>query len=596
MARYVDLHRMISRRAMVFGGIQGAAGLALLSRLYYLQFVKGEEFTTEAEGNRIKVQLIVPPRGIITDRKGIAMAINQVNFRLMIETENHKQAKATLQVVADLMGLSKHAVDEMNVSISRTRNGVPLLVKEHLAWEDMAKVEYHAPELPGAFIDEGQWRHYPFVEHASHLIGYVGKVAEDELDDDSPPLLKQPDMRLGKSGIEKRYEEKLVGVAGTRQMEVNVLGASVRELAKQPAVPGETLKLTIDSELQEFCVQRIGEESGAIVVLDVEKGDVIALTSMPSFDPNEFSKGISTEYWKQLNANEKTPLLNKALGGLFPPGSTFKMITGLAALKEGKFTANTTVHCPGFFMLGNKRFNCWKPEGHGTVNMAEALAGSCDTFFYTAGHEAGIDAIAAMGRKFGLGSVSGLGLNGEQVGIMPSPEWKQKVHRGVWNPGETINTAIGQGDVLATPMQMAIMMARIASGGKNISPRLLMEEEVREHGDLGIPQEHLDVVLDGMNRVVNVAHGTAYSSRIQDAGFEMGGKTGTSQVRHITIRGQNQNSIPWQFRHHAWFVAFAPVAKPKFACAVIIEHGGGGASAAAPVARDVMRKVQDLVT
>lgn len=595
MSRYLDLHRMISRRAMVFGGVQGAAGLALLSRLYYLQFVKGDEFATEAEGNRIKVQLIIPPRGLIVDRKGIAMAVNQVNFRLMLETENKKQARETLQRLAKLGNLSTRVMDDLNVTIARNRSGMPILVKEHLAWEMMATVEYHMPQLPGAFIEEGQWRHYPFVSHASHLIGYVGKVAEKDLNENSPPLLKQPDMRIGKNGVEQLFESKLVGVAGTRQMEVNVVGAAVRELKKQPAVPGEELKLTISSELQEFCVQRLGEESGGIVVLDVEKGDILALVSMPSYDPNEFSKGITTEYWKELNSNEKVPLLNKALAGQYPPGSTFKMITGLAALKAGKTTATKKVHCPGYFMLGNHRFNCWKPEGHGALNMAEALAESCDTYFYTVGREAGIEAIAEMGNLFGIGQISGLGLSGERPGIMPSPAWKSKARGTVWNPGETINTAIGQGDVLMTPMQLAIMTARMVNGGKKIIPRLLLNQEPSDSGFIDIDPAHLEVVMDGMTRVLNNPHGTAYASRIQDPGFEWGGKTGTAQVRRITVRGQNQNLIPWKFRHHGLMVGFAPVDKPRFAIGVIIEHGGGGASAAAPVAKDVMRKVQELV-
>lgn len=593
MSRYMDLHRMISRRALVFGGVQAAAGIALLSRLYYLQFVKGEEYATEAEGNRIKVQLIIPPRGLILDRVGVPLAMNQINFRLMLETENRNEAKNTLRTLAPLVGLSKRAVDDLEVTISRNRSGMPILVKEHLPWAMMASVEYHLPKLPGAFIEEGQWRNYPFSTHASHLIGYVGKVSEKEVRPDQP-LLKQPDMRIGKNGVEQLYERRLVGVAGTRQMEVNVVGAAVRELKKQPALPGDELKLTISSELQEFCVQRLGEESGSIVVLDVEKGDILALVSMPSYDPNEFSKGITTDYWKELNANEKVPLLNKALAGQYPPGSTFKMITGLAALHAGKTTATRKIHCPGHFYLGSNRWNCWRPEGHGALNLAEALAESCDTYFYTVGREIGIDAIAEMGKKFGLSQVSGLGLTGERAGIMPSPAWKRQARGTTWNPGETINTAIGQGDVLMTPMQLAIMTMRMVNGGKLVRPRLLMDEEVRDDGFIDIDAEHLAVVMDGMTRVTNHVRGTAYRSGIHEPGYEWGGKTGTAQVRRITVRGQDQNTIPWRFRHHGLMVGFAPIDKPRFACGVIIEHGGGGSSAAAPVAKDVMKKLQEL--
>ena len=593
MARYVNLQRMISRRALVFGGMQAIAGTALLSRLYYLQFVKGDKFVTEAEGNRIKVQLIIPPRGLIVDRKGVKLALNQVNFRLMLETENRKEARNTLRELAKLVGLSDRVVQDLDVAISRNRSGMPVLVREHLPWEMMARVEYHMPKLPGAFIEEGQWRHYPFADHASHLIGYVGRVSEKEVKPDQP-LLKQPDMRIGKNGVELLYEQRLVGVAGTRQMEVNVVGAAVRELDKKPAIAGEELKLTIDSELQEFCVKRLGEQSGGIVVMDVEKGDVLALVSMPSYDPNEFSKGITTAYWGELNANEKVPLMNKALAGQYPPGSTFKMITGLAALKAGKTTATRKIHCPGHFYLGNHRFNCWKPEGHGALNLVEALAESCDTYFYTVGRECGIDAIAQMGEQFGLSHVSGLGLLGEQPGIMPSPAWKRKARGTSWNPGETINTAIGQGDVLMTPMQLAIMTARMVNGGKKVKPRLLLDDEIGHTGFIDIDPTHLEVIIEGMNRVTNHPRGTAYGSGIREPGYEYGGKTGTAQVRRITVRGQDQNKIPWKFRHHGLFVGFAPADAPRFACGILIEHGGGGSSAAAPVARDIMRKVQEL--
>lgn len=593
MARSLDMNRMISRRTMLLGGVQVATGMGILSRLYYLQFIKGADFITQAEGNRIKVQLLIPPRGLITDRHGVAMAMNQVNFRLLLGTDNRKQAKRTLAALSDLIHLSDEDRTTLDILISRTRNGMPLLVREHLPWETMAAVQYHLPELPGVFIEEGQWRHYPFADHASHLIGYVGKVAENEVKSDQP-LLKLPDMKVGKNGIEETYEEMLRGVAGTKQTEVNVIGAQIRELSKRPAVAGELLPLTIDSRLQEFCVKRLGDQSGAIVVIDVQQGDVLALASMPAFDPNEFSKGISTTYWKELNANEKNPLMNKAIAGQYPPGSTFKMITGLAGLKSGKFSSTHHIHCPGHYMLGNHRFGCWKVEGHGTVNMAQAIEQSCDTYFYTVAREVGIDAVAAMAKEFGLGALSGLGLRGEKVGIVPSPEWKKKARGVPWNPGETINAAIGQGDVLATPLQMAIATARMVNGGKKILPRLIDDEEVRSQGFIDIDPNHLAVMLDGMNRVVNSPSGTAHASAINEDGIRFGGKTGTSQVHRITVRGQNQNLLPWKLRHHAWFVAYAPVDNPRYACSVLVEHGGGGASAAAPIAKDVMRMVQEI--
>jgi len=583
---------MMNRRTLIFGGAQAAAGVALASRLYYLQFVRGEELRTDAEGNRVKVQLIIPPRGVITDRVGIVMAGNDVNYRLFIDRDNPAQARKILVRLGKLLAWEPAFTQKLLDQIHPRRPAGPLMLAEQLPWEMMAKIEFHLPELPGVAIEEGQWRNYPFADHAAHLLGYVGKVSER--DNRDHPLLKLPDMKIGKNGIEYLFEERLRGVAGTRHIEVNALGQPIRELKKDAPTPGGALKLTVDSRLQEFIVQRLGDQSGAVVVMNVHTGDLLALVSMPAFDPNEFSKGIKEGYWKALNANERIPLMNKAITGQYPPGSAFKMITGLAALREGKMTASTTVHCPGHYMLGNHRFNCWKPEGHGAMNYRTALAQSCDTFFYTVGKAAGIEAIAKMAKELGLGASTELGLMSEKSGIVPSPEWKRQVGRGAWNPGETINTSIGQGDVLTTPIQLAVMTARMVNGGKMIHPRLSEETETRSDGFIDIDEEFLKLAMEGMDMVTNDPRGTAYGSGIRDEAFRYGGKTGTSQVRRITVRGVNQNTLPWKYRHHGVFVGYGPTHDVKYACAVLIEHGGGGASAAAPVAKDVMMKTMEL--
>ncbi len=590
-----ELQKIVSRRAVIFGGIQAAAGFALLSRLYILQFVHGDEFKLEAEGNRVKMQLIIPPRGVISDRYGTAMAMNQVNYRLVIEGDNRKLARATLQTLTPLMQLSDKEVKLLTDAIRVRKVGIPILVREHLSWEEVARIQYHLPELAAVNIDEGQWRHYPFADHSSHLIGYVGKVSEDEAEDhEDEPLYQLPDMKIGKNGIEAVYEERLEGKAGAKQMEVNAVGSPVRELKRQDPIPGEELPLTIDNRLQEFAIGALGAESGAIVVMDVHTGEVLALVSMPAFDPNEFSKGIKSGYYSELLHNPRSPLMNKAIAGQYPPGSTFKMMTGLAGLKSGHFHADTRVFCNGTFYLGAKPFTCWKVGGHGSVNMAEAIQQSCDVFFYTCAHETGIENMAAMAHDFGLGEKSGLGLRGEQTGIVPSPEWKLKAGRGVWNPGETINSAIGQGDTLTTPIQLAIMTSRLVNGGKKVVPRLLLHEPDKVVGQVDVSDAHLAVIQEGMFKVANEPHGTAYGSTIKDEQYAFGGKTGTSQVKKLAFHGQNQNTVPWEFRHHAWFVGYAPVHAPEICCSVIIEHGGGGAATAAPVARDVLRKALEL--
>ncbi len=587
------LQRTLTRRALIFGGVQAAAGAALLSRLYYLQFVHGAEFKTLAEGNRAKLQLIIPPRGLIADRNGVPMAMNHVNHRAMLDADDRDDARDALATLTKLLALSPRELKLINDGIAHRKVGLPVLLREHLSWEDIARIQFYLPQLPSVSIEEGQWRHYPFADHASHLIGYVGKVAEGEVDE-SQPLLKQPEMKIGKSGIELLAEATLQGKAGAREVEVNAHGSPVRELKRTPPTQGDTLTLTIDSRLQEFCVTRLGEESGAVVVMEVDTGAILALASMPAFDPNEFSKGIKADYYASLRENKRAPLMNKAIAGQYPPGSTFKMMTGLAGLETGKFNAKSHVHCSGTFYLGNHPFTCWKTEGHGTLTMAEALEQSCDVFFYTVAHEIGIEPLAAMALRFGLGQKSGLGLLGEQAGIVPSPAWKLKAYKQGWNPGETINTAIGQGDTLATPIQLAQMVARLVNGGQTFKPRLFKDVEGEPAVPIEVAPEHLSVILDGMRRVGNSPRGTAYGSTIKDPAYAFGGKTGTSQVRKLLVHGQNQKELPWEFRHHAWFVGYAPVDAPKYCCSVIIEHGGGGAAAAAPVARDVLKKALEL--
>lgn len=597
MARTYLEQKLITRRALVFGGVQMMAAGGLLTRLHYLQFVRGDELSTEAEGNRIKVQLLVPPRGEMVDRNGLILAGNDINHRLLLERDQPEIALETFDKLARMMKWSNEFVKKMRAQIHPRRPAEPILLLEHIAWEDLASIEFHLLELPGVRIEEGRWRNYPLADKASHLLGYVGKVSEKELDKKSPPLMRQPDMKIGKNGVEVLLEDRLRGSAGMRHLEVNVRGRVVRELKEIPPIAGERVALTIDARLQEYIVERIANESGAVVVMDIHTGELLALVSNPAFDPNAFSKGILQNYWSTLLADEKNPLLNKATAGMYPPGSTFKMLVGLAGLKKGVINPSTRIYCPGHFYLGNHRFNCWKPEGHGHMNYRDAIAQSCDTFFYTVGREVGIHAISDMAHELGLGALTGIGLRGERAGIIPNPEWKRKTRGLPWNPGETINASIGQGDVLTTPLQMAVMIARMANGGKKVIPRLtpVGKGEELKFDFIDIDDLHMKEMLVGMDMVTNSPRGTAYASGIREEAYMFGGKTGTSQVRRITVRGQNQALIPWKYRHHAWFVGYAPVGNPRYAVSVLIEHGGGGSSAAAPVARDVILKAQQLM-
>jgi penicillin-binding protein 2 len=596
MSKETDKQRVFSRRALIFGGAMGAGFCALTGRLYYLQFMNGQKYATLSENNRIKLQLVAPARGNILDRNGVAMASSDTNYRLFLDystltKETFKKTLENLQKTIKITESKLKALEKLKLSTAARSE----LIKENLTWEEVATLELHSMDLSGTTIDLGQVRYYPFTDEAAHLIGYMGAINDDDLSADDPPLMRLPDFKIGKNGVEKLLENDLRGEAGVRQLEVNVHGMPVREIGKTESIAGENTSLTIDSRLQHYAASLVKNESAGVVVMEVETGNVLALVSLPAFDPNIFSTGISTDYWKELSTDKKAPLLNKAISGQYPPGSTFKMIVGLAALEAKAITPETAVFCPGHFMLGDHKFNCWKEGGHGTVHYHEAIEQSCDTFFYTVAQKLGYEKIVAMAHRFGLGELHDIGLTGEKTGNIPTPAWKEKRFKQKWSGGDTINFSIGQGYVLATPLQLAVMAARMA-GGKKVEPRLFVPEgeEKPVFASMGISDELQKINLSAMAAVANSPNGTAFGKRISDPRFLMGGKTGTSQVRKILVRGQNQNSIPWEARHHALFVGFAPIDNPKYACAVLVEHGGGGGATAAPIARDILLRIQQL--
>jgi penicillin-binding protein 2 len=594
MSRYSDDPRMVTRRGFFLGGLMFAAFSTLVGRLFYLQFVRRAEFTTQAEDNSIKIQLVAPVRGRILDCNGVPMAMNEKNFRLFMEVTGRRDLGKALRKLKPILPMSDERIDAILDAAQETNYHQPVLVKDHLSWDELARFEFASPRHPGLFVDIGQVRSYPFKEQASHLIGYVGPPAENEMSDGEDALMHLPDFRVGKSGVEKMLEPRLRGTPGVKHIEVNVHNVPVRELSSQDGVPGKDMRLTIDSRLQAFTSERLAPESASAVVMDVHNGDVLALASVPSFDSNRFSLGITSNYWNELRNNAKNPLLNKAIAGQYPPGSTFKTMTGTAALQYEVATPETRVFCPGYFMLGNHRFDCWRVQGHGWVTMHDALEQSCDTFFYTMAQRLGIDKLAAVCRQFGLGHTEEIGLLGEKPGLIPDERWKRARYNQEWNPGDTVNAGIGQGYVLATPLQLCVMTARLVNGGRAVKPRLLRPEHETPPPPLDIDTSHLAVIRGGMEAVCNNPRGTAYSTRITDPDYAMGGKTGTAQVRKLIAHNINQNSLPWEERHHALFIAYAPISAPKYACAVVVEHGGGGSVTAAPVARDVLQLAQEL--
>ena len=599
MNRDMERFKEFSRRALIIGAGQTALFGILVARLGWLQLVEQEKFQTLSDRNRISSRLVPAGRGEIMDRFGVPLAINTQNFRAFLVPEQADDVEATLDRLSRLIPVSEEEKQEILVEMVRVRQFTPLLVKENLGWDDMARVEAQLPDLPGVSIDEGEIRSYPFGDATAHVIGYVGRVSVAELTDD--PIMSLPGFRIGKNGVEKKYDDILRGAAGSVQAEVNVVGREIRELDRTPAKRGQRLTLTLDADLQMQCQEILTKErSASAVIMNAHNGEVYALCSHPGFDPNLFSRGIPADIWEELLADDTHPLTNKAVSGQYPPGSTFKMVTALAALGQG-ISPGERVFCPGHYLLGRDKFHCWKKGGHGYVNVVDALEQSCDVYFYEMGKRIGVDMIATMARRLGLGDKLDFPLPAEGSGLIPDKAWKLRVRREPWHQGETLNTSIGQGHVLTTPLQLAVMTARLVNGGKAVKPLLVRATEsqgnlLQDWPDIGLNQSHLQIVTRGMNAVVNGSHGTARGSRIADPAMAMGGKTGTAQVRRITAAqraaGVKNEDLPWKHRHHALFVGYAPVANPQYIVSVVVEHGVGGSSAAAPLARDLLLATQ----
>jgi penicillin-binding protein 2 len=583
----------------MLGGAMTAMVAVLGARMRYLQVDQADEFKLLAEENRINIRLIPPERGLIQDRNGRIIAGNEQNYRVVITREAAGDAELVLRRLAGIIPMTPEELERAIEEVMSLRAFVPVTVAERLSWEDFSKVALNAPALPGIVPEVGLSRRYPLDQDFAHVVGYVGPVSEKDLEGlaEPDPLLRIPKFQIGKIGVEKWMEDTLRGRAGTKRIEVNSAGRVMRELERQEGEPGTDIRLTIDADVQNFAQARLGEESAAAVVIDVTNGDILCCASSPSFDPNLFVRGISHVDYNALMENDHRPLANKTVSGAYPPGSTFKMVTALAALEAGVATPDTRVRCPGYIEFGGRRFHCWKRGGHGTVSLQRSLSESCDVYYYDIAQKVGIDKIAEMGRKLGLGQRFDLPMSAITEGIMPNKQWKLERHKQDWRIGDTINASIGQGYVLTSPLQLAVMTARLASG-RAVAPRLVRmvndrELPVTEAPPLDIPADYLAAVRKGMYEVVNGESGTAKSSRIVDPTLVMAGKTGTSQVRNITAAEReagviSNDQLPWNRRDHALFVGYAPYDAPRYAIAVVVEHGGGGSTAAAPIARDIL--------
>ncbi len=593
-----DNSKIFQRRAFLLAGLNLVLMGVLAGRLTYLQIFQSQKYQMLADENRINIKLIKPERGEILDRKGRRLAMNKQNFSLLIVPERTPDFMETLGKIGRLIPLPDHAVSNALKIRKKQRSFVPIVVRERLTWEEMATIEVNLVHLPGVSVEENRRRYYPEKEVAAHTVGYVSAVSASEIDKN--PVLTIPGFQIGKTGIEKHHEKRLQGLPGQAQEEVNARGRKVRELERNEAAQGQDLYLSLDVELQRYTFEKMKKHhSGSVIVMDANTGAVYASVSVPSYDANLFTDGLSPSQWEALLSNPEAPLINKAIAGQYPPGSTFKMVTALSALENKIIRTNHKETCQGFIEVGNHKFHCWKRGGHGVMNLKSALSESCDVFFYNIAREVGMDKISETAKNLGLGVKHDMDIAGEKQGLVPTRDWKQK-HRGEeWKIGDTILASIGQGLVQTTPMQLAIMLAQLVNGGYKVTPQFIKPEL---HGEivrekLPFEEKYLKLIKEGMNHAVNHQKGTAFGSRLA-ANTKMGGKTGTAQVRRITAEqreaGFDVDEMPWRLRHHALFVGYAPEDNPRYIVSVIAEHGSSGSRTAAPLARDIMTKTLQL--
>jgi len=504
-----------------------------------------------------------------------------------------------LYSLSNLIKISQNDAKRVIEEIERSAPFLPVTVRDQLSFEEIARIATNSPILPGVSVEQGLSRVYPLIESYAHVVGYVGPVSDNDLKDgnESNPLLKIPRFQVGKVGIERQFEDVLRGSAGVMKVEVNALGRVMRNLDRKEGKPGNNIQLTVDTELQAYIQARLGSESASAVVMNCKNGEILAIASSPSYDPNKFVKGISYSDFNELRDNEFRPLASKTVQDAYPPGSTFKIVTALAALEANIISPKDNFSCDGKMEISNRFFHCWKKGGHGEMDLAKSLIESCDVYFYELALKVGIERINEMATQLGLGIQHDVPMSAITKGLVPSREWKLKNREQEWLVGDTVNASIGQGYVLSSPLQLAVMAARLASG-RNVKPMLTKSingqnvHDDKEFEDLKVDKANLNIIRKALFKASNDRRGTAYGSRIINNKYRMAGKTGTSQVRNITDaereNGVTKNEdLPWKRRDHALFINFAPYDDPEIAVSVVVEHGGAGSKSAAPIARDI---------
>lgn len=596
MKKEITRSGVFTRRALLIAGGEITIFGLLGAKLYKMQVVDGAKYTAMAHGNSVSVRLLPASRGRIFDRFGGALATNKQHWRALLMVEQTNDAHSVLDAFSKLIPLSDSERARILRELRTHQRYVPVMLQDFLTWEQMALIEVNAPNLPGVLIDVGSTRFYPTSELLAHVVGYVAPPHDADVKAD--PTLAMPGMRVGRTGVEGFNDVALRGKAGAQQLEVNALGRVIRELDRQEGTPGIDVGLSIDTALQQATANHLTGLSASAVVMDPRNGEVLAMVSQPSFDPSLFDSGVSNAQWHAWMTDPRKPLLNKAAAGVYPPGSTFKPAVAMAGLSSGAITPEERLNCPGYFDLGNARFYCWRKWGHGMQDVKAALKNSCDVFFYQVALRTGIDTLAAYAKRFGIGVDIGMDLTNVANGFMPTKEWRARQHKS-WPLGDTVVSGIGQGYILATPLSLATLCSRVATG-RAVGPHVArLRDGVVQTGSaatdwpgMGLSNRYLSLVRQGMWEVVNAPDGTGRIAKLPMPDVQMAGKTGSAQVIRISRaqreRGFNSMNLPWALRPQALFIGFAPFDAPRYAVAVVVEHGNAGADAAGPVARDIM--------
>ena len=582
-----SLNRQImTRRTFVIGA--GKLGLLFLlaGRMFYMQFIKKDEYRTLSDNNRIKMILLSPTRGQIFDSDGVIIAKNNTCFRLLLDKNGNPKYSEEINHLVEILELDDYQIDEIKRRMSKGGRRVAAIVIDCLDWNQVAVIEERKADFKSLFIDTGFERFYKSGLSTAHLIGYLGRPGTGE---DEPTKLADETFKVGKGGIEKFYEEHLRGEFGFKRIEVNALGKYVRELGKSASKPGNDLYLNINAELQENALKHMNAQGCSAIVMDCTNGNVIICASTPSFDPNKFSK-LSNQYWNSLINDPYKPLIDKTTKSLYPPGSVFKIITALAALEAGIDPDNKII-CTGAPILGGNSFRCSRSRGHGALNMVDALKHSCNHYIYAVARQTGADKIIEVANRFGLGKPTGIDLPGEVSGFVPTKQWKLEKYGTKWGVGDTLNLSIGQGFILATPMQLACLITAIASNGKLFSPKIAVGAP--NYVQLDLQQNNLEIIKTALFNTMNTPGGTGYLSRLDYKSMHMAGKTGTAQVQAKKNASDDlsRDNIAWGSRNHAIFSGYAPFDNPKYAISIYFDHGGGGGRASAPIAKKIMQDV-----